>query len=142
MPDVTKRIREVHNKYIALLILLLLPGMSTAGEEGPAAGVSGDAQLVTGSVSYRERIALPADAIIHVSLLDVSLMDVAAKPEHQVPIPFALEYDPQDIDDRMTYAVRATIRSAGKLIFTTDRSYQVLTRDHSSHVELILVRVR
>jgi len=150
MPDVTMRIREAHNKYIALLILLLLPGMSTAGEEGPAAGVSGDAQLVTGSVSYRERIALPADAIIHVSLLDVSLMDVAAKliaeqtitPEHQVPIPFALEYDPQDIDDRMTYAVRATIRSAGKLIFTTDRSYQVLTRGHSSHVELILVRVR
>ena len=137
-------------KYIAFVVLLLLPGMSTAGEEGPAAGVSSDAQPVTGSVSYRERIALPTDATIHVSLLDVSLMDVAAKliteqtitPQHQVPIPFALEFDPQAIDERMTYAVRATIRSSGKLIFTTDRSYQVLTRGHSSHVELILVRVR
>jgi len=137
-------------KYIAFVVLLLLPGMSTAGEEGPAAGVSSDAQLVTGSVSYRERIALPTDATIHVSLLDVSLMDVAAKliteqtitPQHQVPIPFELEFDPRAIDERMIYAVRATIRSSGKLIFTTDRSYQVLTRGHSSHVELILVRVR
>jgi putative lipoprotein len=137
-------------KTIALVTLLLLPRMSAAGEEGPAAGVSGDAQLVTGSVTYRERMALPADAIVHVSLLDVSLMDVAAKliseqtitPEHQVPIPFALEYDPQAIDERMTYSVRADIRSAGKLIFTTDRSYQVLTHGNSSHVELTLIRVR
>lgn len=137
-------------KYFAFVTLLLLPCMSAAGEEGPAAGASGDLQLVTGSVTYRERMALPADAIIHVSLLDVSLMDVAAKliaeqtitPEHQVPIPFALEYDPQAIDERMTYSVRADIRSAGKLFFTTDRSYQVLTRGNSSHVELVLIRVR
>jgi putative lipoprotein len=137
-------------KYIAFLLLLLLPGLSTAGAEGPAAGVTGNAQLVTGSVSYRERIALPADAVIHVSLRDVSLMDVVAKliseqtitPQHQVPVTFALEYDPEDIDERMTYAVHATIRSAGRLIFTTDRSYQVLTRGKSSHVELILVKVK
>lgn len=137
-------------KTIAFVAMLLLPGMSPAGEEGPAAGVSGNALLITGSVTYRERMALPKDAIIHVSLLDVSLMDVAAKliaeqtitPEHQVPIPFALEYDPQAIDESMTYSVRATIRSAGKLFFTTDRVYPVLTRGNSSHVELILVRVR
>ena len=137
-------------KYIAFIALLLLPGMSTAGEEGPAVGVSSNTELVTGSVSYRERIALPADAIIHVSLLDVSLMDVAAKliaeqtitPQHQVPIQFALEYDPQAIDERMTYSVRADIRSAGKLVFTTDSSYQVLTRGNSDHVELILVQVK
>ncbi len=138
------------DNFLAVLLLLLLPGLGTAGEEGPASGSNGSTELVTGSVSYRERIALPADAVIHVSLLDVSLMDVAAKliseqtitPRHQVPIPFALEYDPQDIDERMTYAVRATIRSAGKLIFTTDRSYQVLTRGNPGHTELILIRVR
>jgi len=33
-------------------------------------------------------------------------------------------------------------RSAGRLIFTTDRSYQVLTRGKSSHVELILVKIK
>jgi putative lipoprotein len=138
------------NKYIACLLLLVFPLTGMAGEEGPVTGAIGNASLVTGSVSYRERIALPADAVIHVALLDVSLMDVAAKliseqtitPQHQVPIPFALEYDPNDVDERMTYAVRATIRSAGKLVFTTDRSYQVLTRGQPDHVELILVRVR
>jgi uncharacterized lipoprotein YbaY len=40
----------------------------------------------------------------------------------------------------MTYAVRATIRSARKLLFTTNRSYPVLTRGNGSHVELILVK--
>jgi len=137
-------------KYLLCFLLLALPVLSAAGEEGPAAGVNGNAELVTGSVSYRERIAMPVDAVIHVALLDVSLMDVAAKliseqtitPQHQVPVPFALEFDPQDIDERMTYAVRATIRSAGKLIFTTDRSYQVLTRGKPSHVELILVKIK
>jgi len=136
------------NKHIAFLLLLLLPGLATAGTEGPETGVNANAQLVTGSVSYRERIALPPDAVIQVSLLDVSLMDVAAKlisrqtitPKHSVPVPFALEYKPQDIDERMTYAVQATIRSAGKLLFTTDRSYPVLTRGNPDHVELILVK--
>ena len=137
------------SKYIACLLLLFLPGAGTAGEESPASAAGDNAGLITGSVSYRERIALPADAVIHVALLDVSLMDVAAKliaektitPRHQVPVPFALEFDPQDIDERMTYAVRATIRSAGKLVFTTDRSYRVLTRGRPDHVELVLVHV-
>jgi len=138
------------SKYITFLVLLFLHGVSMAGAEGAAAGVTGNAQLVTGSVSYRERIALPPDAVIQVSLLDVSLMDVAAKlisrqtimPKHSVPVSFALEYDPRDIDERMTYAVRATIRSVGKLLFTTDRSYPVLTRGNSSHVELILIKIK
>jgi len=35
--------------------------------------------MVTGTISYRERIALPADAVVLVQLRDVSLMDVTAK---------------------------------------------------------------
>jgi putative lipoprotein len=106
---------------------------------------------VTGTVSYREPIALPHDAVIEVSLLDVSLMDVAAKliskqtitPEQSVPIPFKLHYDPQDIDQRMTYAVQARILDGeDKLLFVTDISYQVLTRGQPDRVDLVLKHIR
>jgi putative lipoprotein len=91
------------SKYFIFIVMLLVPGASMAGAEGPETGAAGTIRLVTGSVSYRERIALPPDAVIQVSLLDVSLMDVAAKliseqtikPRHSVPVPFALEYHPR-----------------------------------------------
>jgi putative lipoprotein len=93
-------------------------------------------------------MALTPEAVVEVQLLDVSLADAAArliaeqtiKPEHQVPIPFELSYDPADIDDRMSYAVRATIHSGGKTLFITDRSYPVLTRGHPARADLVLVR--
>jgi putative lipoprotein len=92
---------------------------------------------------------LTPGAVVEVQLLDVSIADAAAKtiasqtiqPEHQVPIPFELVYDPSDIDERFTYAVRATIRDRDQLLFTTDRSYRVLTRGYPNHVELMLKRV-
>lgn len=99
-------------------------------------------------MTYRERIALTPEAMVEVQLLDVSIADASAKliaeqtikPKHQVPIPFELTYDPAVIDQRFTYAVRATIRERGRLMFTTDRSYRVMTRGHPNHVGLVLIR--
>ncbi len=132
-------------KRIVLPGLLLL--ISTSGAQ--AGGTDpGAATMVTGTVSYRERIALPPNAVILVQLRDVSLQDVAArliseqiiKPEHSIPIPFALPYKPGDIDERMTYSVFASIRSGDRLLFVTDHSYQVLTRGQSNHVDLVLIK--
>jgi putative lipoprotein len=130
-----------------LLLLLLLAGCSVSGGEASATQDAKSGR-VTGTVTYRERIALPPDAVVEVQLLDVSLMDVAAtliaeqtiKPQHQVPIAFELPYDPADIDERLSYAVRATIRIGGKAMFITNRSYPVLTRGTPNHVDLVLVR--
>ena len=88
------------------------------------------------------------DAVVEVKLLDVSLADTSAivlaeqtiRPKHHVPIPFVLTYEPAVIDDRMFYAVRATIRDREQLLFTTDRSYRVLTRGQPNHIDLVLVR--
>ena len=128
------------------LILLITTGALQAGGT-PASQTVGNL-MVTGTIRYRERIALPPDAVVLVQLRDVSLMDVAAKliseqiikPEHSVPIPFSLPYSAQDIDERMTYSVFATIRSGERLLFVSDRSYPVLTRGHSDQVDLILVQ--
>ena len=103
-------------------------GLSLAGcaSTPPAA----DMLTVTGSIAYRERIALPPNARIEVRLDDVSLADAPARTlarqdfaadGKQVPFAFSLPVDRAEIDPRHSYAVAARISDAdGKLMFVTD----------------------
>ena len=135
-------------KSTCLTILLTVAVACAEIVTDPGSLIPADSRVVTGTVTYRERIALPAETIVHIQLLDVSLMDVSAKLiteqtltlPHQVPIPFELVYRPLVIDERMTYAVRATISNGDQLLFVTDRSYPVLTRGRPEHIDLVLVR--
>jgi putative lipoprotein len=117
---------------------------------GPYHGTLPSRAAVTGSVTYRERSALPPDAVVRVQLSDVSRQDAAAIPVaqttvtpagRQVPLPFELRYDAEAIDSTHTYAVRATIESGGRLIFTTTTASTVITRGRPTHVDLVLARV-
>jgi putative lipoprotein len=107
------------------------------------------ARQVTGTLLYRERLILPPGAVAEVSLLDVSRADAPARAIAQQvirdpsppPIPFVLEYDLADIDQRMSYAVRASIRQHDQLLFTTDTVYPVITRGADHTVDLLLKRV-
>jgi len=82
---------------------------------------------IEGTVFYRERIALPPNAVIEIQLEDVSRADVLATIMAVVtlnsaggpPHAFSIEYDTSQIDERMTYALRASIRVEDKLMFTT-----------------------
>jgi putative lipoprotein len=94
-------------------------------------------------------MALPPDAVVQVQLSDVSRQDVAARvlaettidpAGRQVPLPFELRYDPDNIEPTHTYALRATIRSAGRLLYTTDTQAPVITQGNPAHVSLMLVR--
>jgi len=99
---------------------------------------------VTGNVFYLQRIALPDDAQVRVTLADVSKMDVAAEViaeqtlygPLQVPLPFRLEYDPARIDERMSYAVQARIESGGRLLFVTTEQHPVITRGNPTELEV------
>ena len=134
-------------KYACMLMLVSILAACTARVE-PMVEPTALSGKITGSVTYRERIALPPDAVLQVALLDVSRMDVAATliaektlvPEQGVPIPFELDYDPLLIDSRLVYAVRATIRHDDNLLFVTDTHYPVLTRGHGEKVDLVLKR--
>ena len=72
---------------------------------------------LTGTVFYRERIALPPDATAEVVLEDISIADRPAveiaratvAPAGQVPIPFELHYVPDRIETDHRYGVRAAI---------------------------------
>ena len=115
----------------------------------PDAAEPAETAKVTGTVTYRERITLKPDAVIEVTLIDVSRVDAPAvtigeqviENPGQVPISFEIEYDPADIDDRFAYAVRAIIKEGENLAFTTDTRYSVITRDSPTHVDIVLVKV-
>jgi uncharacterized lipoprotein YbaY len=105
---------------------------------------------VTGTVAYRERIALVSGAEVTVRLLDISRQDVGANmlaeqlivtTGQQVPIPFMLEYDPAMIRATGNYAVRAEIRINGELAFTTTEAYLVITQGRPVNVDVVVRRV-
>lgn len=112
----------LHIAAIAALGLSLTACATTAPAE--------QAVSVTGSIAYRERIALPPTAQIEVRLDDVSLADAPSRTlarqafaadGKQVPIAFTLTVDKAALDPRHSYAVAARITDAdGKLMFITD----------------------
>jgi len=115
---------------------------STAAGPGP---------MITGTLTYMARMALPPDAAIDVRLEDVSLADAPAKPvaenifalgQSQVPVPFQLPYNPSEIQPSHRYSVRANITVDGNLLFTTTQLYPVLTNGASTDVALLLERVQ
>ena len=104
---------------------------------------------VTGTLMYRERIALPPGAVARVSLQDTSLADMFSiaiayqeiEDPGVPPIPFAMVYDPSKIDERKQYGVRATISHGDRLLFTSDTHYPVLTRGAGNTADLMLIMV-
>ena len=138
-----------------MICLVLLGGLAACGSDIPGdPATTGDevtasTAQVTGTLTYRERIALPPGSVAEVWLLDTSLADAPAveiayqeiEEPGNPPIPFVLEYDPLKIREGMQYSVRATIRHADRLLFTSDTHYPVLTRGSGNTADLILIRV-
>jgi uncharacterized lipoprotein YbaY len=117
---------------------------------GGAAAAPATAE-VTGSVSYMVRIALPEDAVLIVQLQDTSLADAPAlvmgeynAPTNgaQVPLPFAIPYDPAAIVDNHTYTLSARITDGqGNLLFINDTSIPVITNGNpTTNVEVMVVQ--
>ncbi|ELV8613989.1 YbaY family lipoprotein [Vibrio vulnificus] len=109
-------------------------------------------QTISGTVFYRERIALPEDAAVTLVLEDVSLADAPAKviAKHkfitngkQVPLSFDLAYDSKKIIANHRYNVRARIEVNGRLRFISDTIFPVITDEANTHnVEIMVVGVR
>jgi putative lipoprotein len=105
---------------------------------------------ITGTVSYRQHVSLPPDAVVVIHLQDVYLQD-APSPflaefkttvgQRHVPIPFTLKFDPSKIDPNHPYAVEASILVHDHLRFTNDAAYPVLTKGNPTNIDMILVPV-
>jgi putative lipoprotein len=105
---------------------------------------------ISGTINYNGTLFLTPDAVVEVKLLDISRQDVMATEiasvtipnPGQTPIPFSLTYDPELIDERMSYSLRADIFDRGRRMFTTDTNYGVITHGASSVADLTLISLQ
>lgn len=104
---------------------------------------------IAGRVFYHERLMLPPNAEIKVYVEDVSRMDVAAdiiatttlSPAGGPPWDFTMEYDPDRIDSRHSYAVRARIEVNGQLMFINTTRIPVFSEAEGEPLEILVSRV-
>jgi len=108
-----------------------------------------DMKTIEGSVWYRERMALPADAEIRILLEDVARMDVPSElvatagivPKGGPPWSFSLAYDPRKLHERGRYMLRARIEAGGQLLFISTRQIPAFDRDTGAPIEILVSRV-
>lgn len=109
-----------------------------------------DPNVVSGTVTYRERIVLARNAILTVRLVDISRQNAPSKliteqrinlDGQQVPIAFRLKFNERDISFRNDYAVEAEISSGGRILFKNDVTNRVLTQGNPNKVEIITVPI-
>ncbi len=103
--------------------------------------------IVTGTVTYRQRIALPPDAVVEVTLQETSRADAPAVildrqtiPTNgkQVPIPFTLNYNPIAINPQHTYTVSARILVDGQVQWISTSNPAVISEGNPSEVTVIV----
>jgi putative lipoprotein len=108
-----------------------------------------DVKTIEGSVWYRERMALPPNAEIHVSLEDVARMDVPADviattrmvAEGGPPWTFSIAYDPRKLHDKGRCALCARIEVEGQLMFISAQGIPAFDREAGAPIEILVSRV-
>ncbi|WP_218239903.1 YbaY family lipoprotein [Comamonas fluminis] len=106
---------------------------------------------VEGKVSWRERMALPPDAVLVVEVQDTSRADAPAQTIAQQairlqnlnpPYSYKVSVDPAKLNPAAQYTITARVSSDGdkKLIFINDVANPVLTRGAGNKVDMMLVR--
>ncbi|MBP7064931.1 YbaY family lipoprotein [Ferrovibrio sp.] len=130
LPHVTERTNTKPRRRILLAMLAL-------GVAVPLAACAGGAQeSVSGTITTRERVVMPPDAVLVVRLLDATRGDMAAYTmveqrlvANPLPARFELRYRYGDINPSGTYYVQAQIEQGGRVLYINDQNYSVLTRN-------------
>ncbi|ABI77897.1 putative lipoprotein [Hyphomonas neptunium ATCC 15444] len=139
---------------VPLFLMGAVPILSACQTPPSTLSPTEEAALLTisGSATYRERIAAPQGATLTVELSDTSRADAPAIPvadwsasldQGGVPKNFTLEVN-EPLDPRFTYTLRATITGPdGDLLWTTDTVHQLMavTGDLEAG-ELVMVMVQ
>jgi putative lipoprotein len=103
---------------------------------------------VSGTATYRERMAMPPEAVLEATIEDVSRADAPSIvigttriESPRVPVAFTIRYDPKRIDPSRRYVVRARIVLNGRPVFITDISHAVLTAGAGDRVAIVMRRI-
>ncbi|GIU23515.1 MULTISPECIES: YbaY family lipoprotein [unclassified Shewanella] len=102
---------------------------------------------IHGEVWYKERMALPEDAVISVQVQDVSRMDAPAeviaefeRNDVSTPIPFQFLINRDQFEDGHTYNIGARITLDNKLMFINTQAYRI-DLDSSEPMSVLVQRV-
>lgn len=129
-----------------ILTLVLLSACARKLQPDQPAGLNG---LITGTVAYRERIALPPKAKVIVSLEDVTRTDKGSsfvaqqvlRAKGQVPLSFELRYLPKAIYSAHRYIVRAEIVDAHEaLLWSSTEIYPVEFNQPAKPIAIMVQR--
>ncbi len=106
-------------------------------------------KTIEGSIWYRERMLLPANAEVKVYLEDVSRMDVAADviattllgAENGPPWDFSLQYDSARLHEKGRYALRVRIEVNDRLMFISTEHIPAFDQEPGTPVKIMVSRV-
>ncbi|MGO8969119.1 MAG: YbaY family lipoprotein [Myxococcaceae bacterium] len=128
----------------AVLALLAATACGTTSTP-PVAPTATNKGVLSGTVTFREKVALPPNAQVSVRLWDAMLPPAVAtvgeakfQAASQVPLPFELFFDPALIQDSHTYGARASISVDGVVWFQSEQPVPVLTQGAPT-VEVVLL---
>jgi len=133
------------SRFATTICLLLATG--AIAQQGSTGSTD---SIIKGSATYRERMALPADAVFEATLEDVSRTDAPAivvgsfrkESPGNPPFQFAIAYDPNQIVEEHTYVVRARVNVGDKVMFTSTERQEVLTHGHGSEIGMPMLMRR
>ncbi|MGL4473650.1 MAG: YbaY family lipoprotein [Shewanella sp.] len=113
--------------YLKMCIIPLLATLGLGGCATPDAMVE-----VQGEVWYRERMALPPEAVLTVQVQDVSRADAPAqilaeleRNDVTTPAPFSFVLGKDQFEAGHTYTIAAKITVNGQLMFINTQSYRI-----------------
>lgn len=139
-------------------LAVALSGCADKGKDVPtatlASQVAGEQATlrqpnVSGSIYIRQKVALPPDAVLTVTLSDASMADAPSKvisqrvvrtDGKQAPFNFILPYNPSEIQPNARILLSAAITVDGKMMFITD-SVKPVINNGGNKQELLLVPV-
>jgi uncharacterized lipoprotein YbaY len=107
-------------------------------------------QPLIGIISSRRVTQLPREATLVVQLVDITdrlspLRPIAQRTYRDLgplPIPFELDYDPDRIEAKRQYALRAHVAFGGLIAYQTRETYRVLADKRQGRVNMVLERAR
>lgn len=105
---------------------------------------------VSGTIWIKQKVALPPDAVLTVTLSDASLADAPSKvvaqravrtEGKQAPFSFVLPYNPSYVQPNARILLSAAVTINGKLVFITD-TVQEAINNGGTKIDLNLVPVQ
>ena len=122
-----------------LVLLMLLAGCASPAPQSKMA-------TLTGTVTYRQKIAMPSGAEIDAKLVRLPgpgygervIAENRFAVPGQVPISFSLTYDPRLLEPGCQYAVQARILNRGKAWMIPMTVNHLMEGGRITHAEIIL----